>query len=77
MAFRSGMEISTKDGVVLLDGDLQDPPELIEHSSHKWEEGYDVIYGRRVKRDMPWYWGLLYKAVLPGLRGFQLREDPP
>lgn len=61
MAFRSGMELSTKDAVVLLDGDLQDPPELIESFYAKWEEGYDVIYGRRIKRDMPWHWGLMYK----------------
>ena len=57
MAFRSGMELSTKQGVVLLDGDLQDPPELIEQFHAKWEEGNDVIYGRRIKRDMPWHWG--------------------
>lgn len=62
MAFRSGMELSTKDAVVLLDGDLQDPPELIESFYAKWEEGHDVVYGRRIKRDMPWHWGLLYKA---------------
>ena len=61
MAFRSGMELSTKDGVVLLDGDLQDPPELIESFYAKWEEGYDVIYGRRIKREMPWHWGIMYK----------------
>jgi dolichol-phosphate mannosyltransferase len=61
MAFRSGMELSTKDAVVLLDGDLQDPPELIESFHAKWEEGYDVVYGRRVRRDMPWYWGVMYK----------------
>ena len=61
MAFRSGMELSTKDGVVLLDGDLQDPPELIEAFYAKWEEGHDVIYGRRIQREMPWYWGLMYK----------------
>ena len=61
MAFRSGMELSTKDGVVLLDGDLQDPPELIESFYSKWEDGYDVIYGRRIKRDMPWHWGIMYK----------------
>lgn len=61
MAFRSGMELSTKDGVVLLDGDLQDPPELIEAFYAKWEEGYDVIYGRRIKREMPWHWGVMYK----------------
>lgn len=61
MAFRSGMELSTKAGVVLLDGDLQDPPELIETFYAKWEEGYDVVYGRRVKREMPWQWHLMYK----------------
>lgn len=61
MAFRSGMELSTKDGVVLLDGDLQDPPELISAFYSKWEEGYEVVYGRRTKREMPWYWGLMYK----------------
>ena len=61
MAFRSGMELCTKDGVVLLDGDLQDPPELIEQFYERWEEGWDVVYGRRVKRDMPFFWGLMYK----------------
>lgn len=61
MAFRSGMELSTKDAVVLLDGDLQDPPELIEPFYNEWEKGYDVVYGRRIKRDMPWYWNMLYK----------------
>lgn len=62
MAFRSGMELCTKDSVVLLDGDLQDPPELIEQFYAQWELGHDVIYGRRVRREMPWFWGLMYKA---------------
>jgi dolichol-phosphate mannosyltransferase len=61
MAFRSGMELATKDSVVLLDGDLQDPPELIEQFYQRWEEGWDVVYGRRVKREMPWAWGMMYK----------------
>ncbi|HTN16362.1 MAG TPA: NAD-dependent epimerase/dehydratase family protein [Chitinophagaceae bacterium] len=50
-AFLSGMEYSTGDGVILLDGDLQDPPELIESFYEKYTEGYDVIYGRRVARE--------------------------
>ena len=62
MAFRSGMEMSVMQACVLLDGDLQDPPELIEQFYHRWTEGYDVVYGRRVKRDMPFGWGVLYKA---------------
>lgn len=62
MAFRSGMELATMNGVVLLDGDLQDPPELIEAFHRQWSAGHDVVYGVRVKRDMPWYWELMYKA---------------
>jgi len=50
-AFLSGMEVSTGDGVILLDGDLQDPPELIEDFYKKYCEGFDVIYGRRVARE--------------------------
>ena len=55
------MEICTKDSVVLLDGDLQDPPELIADFYAQWITGFDVVYGRRIKREMPLYWGLLYK----------------
>lgn len=51
MAFTSGMKIATGSAVVLLDGDLQDPPEIIEKFYKKWLEGYDVVYGERVKRD--------------------------
>jgi glycosyltransferase involved in cell wall biosynthesis len=50
-AFMSGMEIATGDAMVLLDGDLQDPPELIEDFYAKWNEGWDVVYGQRIKRD--------------------------
>jgi dolichol-phosphate mannosyltransferase len=61
-AFRSGMEVATKNACVLLDGDLQDPPELIESFVEKWRDGYDVVYGRRVKRDAPWQMQIAYKA---------------
>ena len=61
-AFRSGLEISSKRACVLLDGDLQDPPELIEQFVEKWREGYDVVYGRRVKREAPPLMRTAYKA---------------
>lgn len=61
MAFTSGMDIATGDSVILLDGDLQDPPELIEKFYKKWTEGYDVIYGIRTKREAPLYMEILYK----------------
>jgi len=50
-AFLSGMEIATGDGIILLDGDLQDPPELIESFYEKWQDGYEIVYGRRVSRE--------------------------
>jgi len=50
MAFTSGMAQAIGDGVVLMDGDLQDPPEVIPELAGKWVEGYDVVYGVRVSR---------------------------
>ncbi|AKU94830.1 UDP-glucose 4-epimerase [Labilithrix luteola] len=61
-AFTSGMKRATGDACVLLDGDLQDPPELIEEFHKKWVEGYDVVYGIRTKREMPLLWELAYKG---------------
>jgi dolichol-phosphate mannosyltransferase len=61
-AFTSGMRISTGDGVILLDGDLQDPPELIEGFYHKWREGYDVVYGERVQREATVFLQVAYKV---------------
>jgi len=60
MAFTSGMDIATGDAVVLMDGDLQDPPELLVELYEKWTEGYDVVYGERVKREAPWFMALSY-----------------
>ena len=61
MAFTSGMDISTGDAIVFLDGDLQDPPEMIEKFYKKWEEGYDVVYGIRNKREAPIIMQFAYK----------------
>lgn len=60
MAFTSGMDIATGDAVVLLDGDLQDPPEIIEKFYEKWIEGYDVVYGIRAKREAPFLMRIAY-----------------
>ena len=62
MAFTSGMDISTGDAVVFLDGDLQDPPEIIKKFYKKWVEGYDVIYGVRIKREAPLVMEIAYKS---------------
>lgn len=60
-AFISGMTVATGDAVVLLDGDLQDPPEMIKQFVAKWKEGFDVVYGVRVKREASLFLRFSYK----------------
>ncbi len=60
-AFTSGMENSSGDAVIILDGDLQDPPEMIEKFYYKWKEGYKIVYGNRVKREASFFLNISYK----------------
>ena len=60
-AFLSGMSVATGDAVVLLDGDLQDPPEIIVKFVAKWQEGFDVVYGVRTVRDATLFLRFAYK----------------
>lgn len=66
-AFTSGMRIATGDAVVLLDGDLQDPPELIPKFVERWREGNEVVYGERVDREgrriMRWAYKRFYRLL--------------
>ncbi len=60
-AFTSGMRIATGDAVVLLDGDLQDPPEVIPQFVEQWQAGFDIVYGERVKREATAFMSRAYK----------------
>jgi nucleoside-diphosphate-sugar epimerase/glycosyltransferase involved in cell wall biosynthesis len=77
-AFLSGMRESVGENVVLLDGDLQDPPELILEFWAKKQEGYDVVYGRRVDREATWVMRRAYKAfyrVFQAVAPFEIPRD--
>ncbi len=50
-AITAGIEHTEGDAVVLIDADLQDPPELIAVMIEKWMEGYQVVYAKRVRRN--------------------------
>jgi len=50
-AITAGMDYALGDAVVVIDADLQDPPEVIGDMVKKWREGYDVVYGKRLKRE--------------------------
>jgi polyisoprenyl-phosphate glycosyltransferase len=68
-ALVSGMQAATGDAVILLDGDLQDPPEVIPAFYEKWRAGNDVVYGRRGKREGSVVFALLCKAFYRIFRG--------
>jgi polyisoprenyl-phosphate glycosyltransferase len=49
-ALQAGLDAATGDAVILMDADLQDPPEVLHQFIEKWREGYDVVYAVRRKR---------------------------
>jgi polyisoprenyl-phosphate glycosyltransferase len=51
VAITAGLEHASGDAVVIIDADLQDPPEVILEFLGKWLDGYDVVYGVRTQRD--------------------------
>lgn len=51
LATTAGLDYARGDAVVLIDADLQDPPEVILEMISRWREGYDVAYGQRRRRD--------------------------
>lgn len=51
MANSAGFRKAKGQAVVIIDGDLQDPPELIKDMFEKYKEGYDVVYAKRAKRN--------------------------
>ncbi|MBO9613712.1 MAG: NAD-dependent epimerase/dehydratase family protein [Dyadobacter sp.] len=75
-AFLSGMEIATGDCVVLMDGDLQDPPEIIPAFYEKWMDGYDVVYGVRVQREMKPHIHFFYKTFYKVFQGLSYIPIP-
>ncbi len=50
LAVTAGIDAARGDAVVLIDADLQDPPEVIAEMVDRWEEGFDVVYGTRTDR---------------------------
>lgn len=50
LAMTAGLDAAEGDAVVVIDADLQDPPELIDQFVARWRDGFDVVYGRRLER---------------------------
>jgi glycosyltransferase involved in cell wall biosynthesis len=74
--FTSGISQTTADAYILMDGDLQDPPELIPEFVHKWLEGYQVVYGIRERRKSSLLMGIAYKIFYRIYRKMSYVEVP-
>lgn len=67
-AITAGMNAASGDAVIVMDADLQDPPEVVGQMIEKWKEGYEVVYGRRMSREgdsafKKWTASLFYKFL--------------
>jgi polyisoprenyl-phosphate glycosyltransferase len=51
IAITAGMDAAMGAAVVVMDADLQDPPEVVLELIEKWKEGFEIVYARRIKRD--------------------------
>ncbi|ACL75661.1 glycosyltransferase family 2 protein [Ruminiclostridium cellulolyticum] len=51
IAITAGMDYAQGDAVVIIDADLQDPPEVILQMVEQWNQGYEVVYGKRLQRE--------------------------
>ena len=57
----AGLDNSAGDAIIIMDPDLEDPPELIKDLIRKWKEGYEVVYAKRDKVQLPFYKNILKK----------------
>ena len=68
IAITAGWDYARGDAVVIIDADLQDPPELILEMAKKWREGYEVVYAVRTEREGEswfklWTASLFYRLI--------------
>ncbi|WP_339222012.1 glycosyltransferase family 2 protein [Paenibacillus sp. FSL H8-0332] len=68
VAITAGMDYALGDAVVIIDADLQDPPELIPEMIAEWKQGYQVVYAKRIKLNgeslfKKWTASLFYRVL--------------
>lgn len=79
IAMIAGMDYATGDCVIIMDADLQDPPELIPEMIKLWEQGYDDVYARRRSRKgetwLKKFTSKMYYKVLQSLTKVEIQKD--
>ena len=78
-AMIAGLDYCNGDAVVIIDADLQDPPELIPEMIKYWEEGYDDVYAKRKSREgetwLKKFTSKMYYKVLQGFTRIEIQKD--
>jgi polyisoprenyl-phosphate glycosyltransferase len=67
-AITAGLQYASGAAVIIMDGDLQDPPEVIPSFLEKWQEGFEIVYAVRAKRKEGLLKRILYKSFYLALR---------
>ena len=79
IAVAAGLRSAQGDAVIIMDSDLQHPPETIPQFIAKWREGHDVVYGRRTNREADSAWrragARYFYKLFHALSGTELQED--
>ena len=79
LALTCGLDQANGEVVVIMDADLQDPPELLGAMIERWQAGYDVVYGKRVKREGESLgkrsFAYIFYRLFARLTGFSLPSD--
>jgi polyisoprenyl-phosphate glycosyltransferase len=68
IALTAGLDAAAGQAVIVMDADLQDPPEVVFDMIARWKEGYEIVYGRRLRREgetrfKRWTASLFYKLL--------------
>ena len=76
LAITAGIELARGDAVIVMDGDLQHPPELLPALAERWREGYDVVYGVMTERPEGWLKRITARTYYRVLRKLASVEIP-
>jgi glycosyltransferase involved in cell wall biosynthesis len=79
IAITAGMDAATGQAVIIMDADLQDPPEVVGDMISRWRDGFEIVYGRRLSRHgesqfKRWTASLFYR-VLARLSSIDIPRD--
>lgn len=75
-AITAGLDHASGDAVIVMDGDQQDPPEMLPSFFNKWREGFEVVYGTREKREASALYQVGYKAFYRIMRSISYIDIP-